>query len=145
MRRLARGCRHAVHGRRWGCPRDGHGGLVWRVIPLTQEGASVMNRKLTYVSVLAFAGLASLAVPGAHVSGGNTGNGAPSGAHYNLNLIGKDHAMPQDNSGGSTIFCWEDGSSDIWLSPGDFAVLDDNATDDNGGAFQLPAPVSGSF
>jgi len=104
-----------------------------------------MKRKLTYLGVVVLTGVAALVISGTRVKGENTGNGAPSGAHFDLNLIGKEHAIPPENSGGDVIFVLEDGTSDIFLFPGPFAVLDDNATDANGGAFQLPAPVNGSF
>jgi hypothetical protein len=111
----------------------------------SEERIYTMKRKLIYSAALVATGIAILGICSARGGAGQKGNGAPSGPHFDLNLIGKDHAMPQDNSGGDVIFVWEDGSSDIYLSPGDFGVLDDNATDDDGGAFQLPAPSGGSF
>ena len=71
------------------------------------------------------------------------GNGAPSGPHYNLNLIGvpKDKSAPMDGNNGHRIFVKLYGNSKIWLYEGDtFSVLDANATDSDGGAFQLPNP-----
>lgn len=71
-----------------------------------------------------------------------TGNGAPSGAHYNLNLIGKDKTdiLPNDTNNGHRIFVNLYGRSNIYLQNGtDFAVLDADATDGRG-AFQMPAP-----
>lgn len=101
-----------------------------------------------------------------------TGNGAPSGAHYNLNIIG----VPQDkmndidanneNGVGNRIFVQLVGGDDvedikgqklqdiskvnkIFLEPGDdFAVLDANATAHHGGdgaLFQLPIDVSAEW
>ena len=70
-----------------------------------------------------------------------TGNGAPSGAHFNLNLIGaKTSNCPQtDSSGGSVIFVPLVGTSKIMLVQGTtFAVLDNNACTDNVASFQLP-------
>lgn len=83
-----------------------------------------------------------------------TGNGAPSGQHYTLNLIGMD-SPKNDDSGDGTVFDPGDwggsghrifvalwGRSDILLNQstdGTFAVLDGNATD-GAGSFQLPAP-----
>jgi len=66
----------------------------------------------------------------------------PSGAHYNLNIIGvpkgKEAAMT-DNSG-HRIFVPLEGRSKIMLHEGDeFAVLDANGTD-GPAAFQLPNP-----
>jgi hypothetical protein len=69
------------------------------------------------------------------------GNGAPSGPHFNLNLIGvaKDKSASLDGGDGRRIFVPLVGSTKILLSEGDFAVLDANATDGSG-AFQLPNP-----
>jgi len=92
-----------------------------------------------------------------------TGNGAPSGAHYNLNLIGVTNGKnpPLTGSDRHTIFVplytnGKDGpdtdpvpGTDIWLAQGPFAVCDGNAfdaaTDCNGtqiakqgAVFQLP-------
>lgn len=91
------------------------------------------------------------------------GNGAPSGPHYNLNLIGVTDAKnpPMTGSDRHTIFVplntgGPDGAdtdpipgTDIWLTQGPFAVCDGNAfdaaTDCNGtkiakqgAVFQLP-------
>ena len=70
-----------------------------------------------------------------------TGNGAPSGPHYNLNLIGVPKNKSADMTGGDghRIFVALDGRTKILLSPGDFAVLDANGTDGSA-AFRLPAP-----
>lgn len=92
-----------------------------------------------------------------------TGNGAPGGAHYNLNLIGVTNGKnpPLTGSDRHTIFVplytnGKDGpdvdpvpGTDIWLTQGPFAVCDGNAfdaaTDCNGtqiaktgAVFQLP-------
>ncbi|MGH8003137.1 MAG: hypothetical protein ACRECJ_00215 [Limisphaerales bacterium] len=77
------------------------------------------------------------------VSAGTPGNGALSGAHYNLNLIGvpKDKTAPMDDNSGHRIFVKLDGKTNIGLSEGlVFAVLDANGTDGNGAKFQLPNP-----
>jgi hypothetical protein len=70
-----------------------------------------------------------------------TGNGAPSGSHYTLNIIGvpqsKSAALTGNN--GSRIFVPLAGSTKINLSEGDFKVLDANGTDGSA-AFQLPNP-----
>src|SRR5437899_2555022 len=99
------------------------------------------------------------------VSATTTGNGAPSGTHYNLNIIGvpKDKTADMNNNDGHRIFVQLVGGEDaaklsgqtfstitrvnkIFLQPapvgGSFLVLDANATDANGAAFQLPADVS---
>src|SRR5919198_3500953 len=71
-----------------------------------------------------------------------TGNGAPSGAHYNLNLIGKKKTdqLSNDANDGHRIFVNLQGKSSIYLQNGtDFAVIDADATDGKG-IFQLPPP-----
>lgn len=69
-----------------------------------------------------------------------TGNGAPSGAHYTLNIIGVKDKTADMSGSGNVIFVKLDGQSKINLTEGDFAVLDKNGTDANGASFQLPAP-----
>jgi hypothetical protein len=70
-----------------------------------------------------------------------TGNGAPSGAHYNLNLIGvpKDKSASMTGNQGHRIFVPLQGKTKILLSEGDFQVLDANGTDGSA-SFQLPSP-----
>lgn len=72
-----------------------------------------------------------------------TGNGGPSGAHYNLNLIGvaKNKTADMTGSSGHRIFVKLEGGTKINLTEGaDFQVLDANGTDGNGASFQLPNP-----
>jgi hypothetical protein len=72
-----------------------------------------------------------------------TGNGAPSGPHYDLNIIGVSNPKTSDMTGSDrhTIFVWLDGASKISLQEGpEFQVLDGNGTDNNGATFQLPDP-----
>ena len=71
-----------------------------------------------------------------------TGNGAPSGAHYTLNLIGvpKDKTADMTGNNGRRIFVPEFGGTKINLTEGDFGVLDANGTDQNGASFALPDP-----
>ena len=94
-----------------------------------------------------------------------TGNGAPSGSHFNLNIIGvpKDKTADMNNNDGHRIFVQLNGgesasslsgkdfnlmlrTNKIFLLPApageSFQVLDANATDSNGASFQLPADVS---
>jgi len=85
-----------------------------------------------------------------------TGNGAPNGNHYNLNILGKDHCAGDDlkgtnrhtiqvllNFSDSTttgqLFATLDKRNKIFLQEGDFQVLDGNACDGDGALFQLPA------
>lgn len=72
-----------------------------------------------------------------------TGNGAPSGEHYNLNILGKSKFTSSEmtSSNGHAIFVNLDGKTKINLVEGtDFQVLDANGTDGNGAKFQLPNP-----
>src|SRR3989344_3290396 len=71
----------------------------------------------------------------------STGNGAPSGAHYTLNLIGVPKNKTADMTGdnGRRIFMPLWGNAKILLSAGDFQVLDANGTDGSA-SFQLPNP-----
>lgn len=100
-----------------------------------------MNRKIRRALGVALAGalVTSLALVGT-VSA--TGNGAPSGAHYNLNLIGVAKGKSADMTGnnGHRIFVPLWGNAKINLQEGpDFQVLDANATD-GPALFQLPDP-----
>lgn len=69
-------------------------------------------------------------------------NGAPSGAHYNLNIIGvpKNKTASMSGNMGHRIFVPLYGKTKILLSEGSFQVLDANGTDANGASFQLPNP-----
>jgi hypothetical protein len=75
-----------------------------------------------------------------------TGNGAPSGAHYTLNIIGvpKDKSANFTGGNGHRIFVdlgrnGEPANTRINLIEGDFGVTDANGTD-GAAAFQLPNP-----
>jgi hypothetical protein len=73
-----------------------------------------------------------------------TGNGAPSGQHYNLNIIGvpdkgKNFENYSGNDNGRRIFVSLWGKTKILLTKGDFDVIDANGTDGTA-AFQLPEP-----
>jgi hypothetical protein len=111
-----------------------------------------MRGKRSYLAVfmplgLAFAGAAcepgepltddEEAVPPVYL----TGNGAPSGSHYTLNIIGvpKNKTASLTGNNGSRIFVPASGSTKINLSEGAFQVLDANGTDGSA-AFQLPNP-----
>ena len=66
------------------------------------------------------------------------GSGAPSGPHFNLNIIGTSTKNAEITTGGR-IFVPLQGSTRILLAEGaDFAVLDANGTDGSA-QFQLPA------
>ena len=69
-----------------------------------------------------------------------TGNGAPSGPHYNLNIIGINKGGSQSTtSDGHTIFVPLNGNCKIMLQEGSFQVVDNNCLQGNA-AFQLPNP-----
>jgi hypothetical protein len=73
---------------------------------------------------------------------GGTGNGAPSGYHFELNIIGvqKAKSSDMDQAAGNVIFVPLSGRTKIELIEGeDFAVLDKNGTD-GVARFQLPDP-----
>ena len=70
----------------------------------------------------------------------NNGNGAPSGAHYNMNVIGMDRDSDQDglNGKGHRMFVKLWGPTKIMLTEGPFEVIDYNGLDGEA-TFQLPA------
>jgi len=71
----------------------------------------------------------------------STGSGAPSGPHFNLNIIGVPKGKTADMTGsqGHKIFVPLMGNCKISLAPGVFQVLDANCTDGKA-SFQLPNP-----
>jgi len=73
-----------------------------------------------------------------------TGNGGPSGAHYNLNVIGVPKNKSANFSGGNggRIFVDLSGTTRINLTEGDYSVVDADGTDGTA-AFQLPNPDNG--
>jgi hypothetical protein len=110
----------------------------------------------TYFGFIPVVLVALMAAP-SFAGKGMKGNGAPSGSHYNLNILGKDNCPGDDLKGGNrhTIFVlldyqdptpknWTlttglDKRNKIFLTEGeDFAVLDGNACDGDGATFQLP-------
>jgi hypothetical protein len=78
---------------------------------------------------------------GVYALPGARGNGAPSGTHYSLNIIGMEKGKSVNLSGGDghRIFVPMYTTSRINLIEGEFAVLDANGTDGTA-AFQLPSP-----
>ena len=116
-----------------------------------------MKKKVLIAMSLAVGTAAALA---------QTGNGAPSGPHYNLNIIGKEQCPtdPMTNGNGHVIFVLLHGGdtatnltgklvsniskvNKIFLEPAPdnntFAVIDGNACDANGALFELPNPSAG--
>jgi hypothetical protein len=112
-------------------------------------------KKYTKTAVIIALGLAV----GTAAALAQTGNGAPSGGHYNLNILGKRDCTPADLTGSErhtiqvllnggqkaadingTLALTLDKQNKIFLQPGDdFQVLDGNACD--GALFQLPVGV----
>ena len=100
-------------------------------------------------------GIAALASP-AYAQKGD-GNGGLSGAHYNLNILGKENCSPNVFEGSDrhtiqVLLKNVDATpkdltpgvelskvNKIFLQEGDFQVIDGNACDDDGALFQLPA------
>ena len=101
-----------------------------------------MKRVPIIVLVAFLASLLIAALPASAGNGGN-GNGAPSGPHYNLNIIGVDNPKnpPMDDTSRHTIFVPLTGRCNIDLQMGDYRVLDGNCFDGDGAAFRLPNPV----
>ncbi len=81
--------------------------------------------------------------PDSQTSNLATGNGAPNGPHYNLNIIGvpRDKTADMTGNNGHRIFVKLQGNSKIYLAEGEtYQVLDANGTDGDGARFQLPNP-----
>jgi hypothetical protein len=96
-----------------------------------------MKRVYFYLALLL---VLSLAIP-AYADKAETGNGAPSGAHYNLNIIGvpKGKSATMDDNSGHRIFVNLDRRSKVMLREGEeFRVVDANGTEGNGAKFELP-------
>lgn len=121
-----------------------------RVLMFAQEAIQMKQIVLTAVPVLCVLGTAAPLFA-------QTGNGAPSGPHYNLNIIGVENPKTADMTGSNrhTIFVALGGpgedqvTSRIYLTRGDFEVCDGNAFDpafdcdgeqiqSRGAVFQLP-------
>jgi hypothetical protein len=100
-----------------------------------------MSKFVSITTGVLLAGTAAFMPAFAFAGSTETGNGAPSGAHYNLNLIGVSKGKTADMTGdnGHRIFVPLEGKTKIMLGEGDFDVLDANGTDGSA-AFQLPNP-----
>jgi hypothetical protein len=108
------------------------------------DNKKIKNGLLRVSAIAAAAGLLAMIFPtiaAVQPQQAYAGNGAPSGAHYNLNIIGvpKDKTADMTGSNGHRIFVDLEGKCRINLSMGDFQVLDGNCTDGVSG-FQLPNP-----
>lgn len=115
-----------------------------------------MRKVFGLVAVAAVVALCS--APAMAAPQGETGNGAPSGSHYSLNIIGHTNCPGDDLKGSNrhviaVLLNGGDAVGDIvgkhpstiskvnkiYLKEGDFQVLDGNACDGDGAKFQLPA------
>jgi len=114
-------------------------GVLWKP---KNKGEGLKMKKLYPYFCLVF--VLALVVP-AYAGQAETGNGAPSGAHYNLNIIGVPQGKSADMTGnsGHRIFVSLQGKTKIMLHQAkeyeDYKVLDANGTDGKA-AFQLPSP-----
>jgi hypothetical protein len=113
---------------------------------IMSENKKTKNGLLRFAAIAVAAGLMAMVLPSIasiHLQQASaaSGNGAPSGAHYNLNIIGVPKGKTADMTGsnGHRIFVNLQGNCRINLSMGDFQVLDGNCTDGISG-FQLPNP-----
>lgn len=105
-----------------------------------------MRSRMAILGAAAVATAALVAPTSASAGTPATGNGAPSGAHYTLNIIGmaKDKNPDMTGDNGRRIFVdlganGKPATTKINLTEGDFSVLDANGTDGTA-AFQLPNP-----
>jgi len=94
------------------------------------------------VLMAAMTGMSGITFSDAFAAPGNGAGGVGSGG-YQLNLIGmdkNDKLGDNDDNNGHRIFVNINGHSTIKLSVGPFEVIDADATDSDGGEFQLPYP-----
>ncbi len=109
---------------------------------LRLASTKTLNSRRRILSLASTALIAILFVAAPAVQAGN-GNGAPTGPHYNLNIIGQKatNCPATDSSGGNVIFVALKGNSNIYLVNGStYQVLDNNACSDKKASFQLPGP-----
>jgi hypothetical protein len=103
-----------------------------------------LNTRLLNAALAATLVAIALSMPSAFAAqsptGNGNGNGAPSGPHYNLNLIGIEKGGSASvTSNGHVIFVPLYGNCKIDLQEGSFAVIDSNCLQGNA-LFQLPNP-----
>src|SRR6266566_412173 len=101
----------------------------------------LMRRSALLLASVVSGLLLTIGVVAAAAGNGGSGNGAPSGPHYNLNLIGfaQGQTYPNNGSGGNVIHVPLSGPCQIDLTEGPFSVLNNNCTNGNA-LFQLPNP-----
>jgi hypothetical protein len=98
-------------------------------------------------SILAIVLALATLIAGSAVASARDSGSAPKGAHdYQLNIIGVDKAKNADMDGnnGHRIFVPLSGKTNIYLSQGDYGVIDANGTDGSA-EFSLPAPGYDSY
>ncbi|HSQ48860.1 MAG TPA: hypothetical protein VLL96_04155, partial [Candidatus Deferrimicrobiaceae bacterium] len=100
-----------------------------------------MNKMLSFGIVIALAAI--LMAPAFAMA--QTGNGAPNGAHYNLNIIGTKEKNGDMTGGGNVIFVklWGADTRINLVKGDDFAVLDKDGTDGSA-TLQLMDPYPGT-
>jgi hypothetical protein len=114
-------------------------GQIRQLIEIQKRRGDKMKRSIFYTWLVLALGL------GTSATYGQTGNGAPNGPHYNLNVICVPKGKKADMTGtqGHTIFVPCQGTTKIDLIEGtDFEVIDRNGTDGLA-SFQLPPADSG--
>lgn len=90
-----------------------------------------MKMKLFALTAVVLMIVSGLSIVSADKPAGN-GNGAPSGKHFNLNIIGVPNEMNDNFNGGNgaRIFVLRDDSTQIYVHGGDsYQVLDHDGTD----------------
>lgn len=100
-----------------------------------------MKKTLSLAIVLALAAI--ITTPAFALA--STGNGAPNGAHYNLNIIGTKEKNGDMTGGGNVIFVklWGADTRINLVQGDDFAVLDKDGTDGSA-TLQLMDPYPGT-
>src|SRR5262245_24304419 len=94
---------------------------------------------------LAVVALAAIGVTAAVAGNGGKGNGAPSGAHFNLQIHGLNGGQGYNGSTKNNIFVPLQGSCKIMLTMGSpFQVLQNDCINNPPAEFQLPNPCGGT-
>jgi hypothetical protein len=101
-----------------------------------------MRSKRSFIAVLGAAAAVALAIGVLTAGAGNgtTGNGAPSGAHFNLNIHGVPGGAGYNGNTKNNIFVPLQGSCKINLTEGSFSVLQNDCINNPPAEFQLPNP-----
>jgi hypothetical protein len=103
----------------------------------------MLSRRYLLV-VAALVGAAALTVGVLVATAGTTGNGAPSGPHYTLNIHGVNGGQGYNGGTKNNIFVPLQGSCKINLTEGSpFSVLQNDCINNPPAEFQLPDPCGG--